>query len=215
VEGRPPAPIVLVHPNYAGCKQFDVDQAAFLARVGYVGVAMDLYQENPDYRFEDRNPSREDAPFPDAINANSSDGEVEMHEPSKRHFQDAFRVMNELLYHPKRIRALTAAYLEKARAHPAAHKEFAAGIGYCLGGQTCLEQVRAGHNIQGTVTFHGLLQSYPLLNLFTSEMRRMTEEEYQSQVDVPPNNYNTKCKVLVENGDIDDHVPPQVRAGGW
>lgn len=40
VAGRPPGPVVMVHHNYAGSKQFDVDQAAFLARCGYVGVAI-------------------------------------------------------------------------------------------------------------------------------------------------------------------------------
>ena len=34
VAGRPPAPVVLVHHNYAGLKQFDIDQAAFLGSVG-------------------------------------------------------------------------------------------------------------------------------------------------------------------------------------
>ena len=32
VEGRPPAPVIQVQHNYAGLKQFDIDQAAFLAR---------------------------------------------------------------------------------------------------------------------------------------------------------------------------------------
>jgi len=27
IHGRPPAPVILVHPNYAGLKQFDIDQA--------------------------------------------------------------------------------------------------------------------------------------------------------------------------------------------
>ena len=41
--GRNLAPVVLVHHNYAGLKQFDVAQACFLARAGYVGLAEDLY----------------------------------------------------------------------------------------------------------------------------------------------------------------------------
>mmetsp|Transcript_57718 Transcript_57718/g.122786 ORF Transcript_57718/g.122786 Transcript_57718/m.122786 type:complete len:370 (+) Transcript_57718:105-1214(+) len=206
VEGRPPAPIVMVHPNYAGLKQFDIDQASFLARVGYVGVAIDILEESPEYRYEDRNPDRSVAPFPENINS-SIDGDAGMHELSKRHFFGAFKTTNALLLNPKKLRALIYACLTKAREHPAAHKEFAGSIGYCLGGQTCLEQVRAGHDIQGIVTFHGLLQSYPFINLFTPEMRRMTPEEYQKDLNVPPNTYNSKCKVLIENGAIDDHVP--------
>ena len=45
IKGRPPSPVVIVHHNYAGLKQFDVDQAAFLARCGFVGVAVDTYRE--------------------------------------------------------------------------------------------------------------------------------------------------------------------------
>lgn len=76
VEGRPPAPVIQVQHNYAGLKQFDIDQACFLARCGalsfqsvwplwlsvllaalltpppccpnpgYVGLAVDLYREH-------------------------------------------------------------------------------------------------------------------------------------------------------------------------
>ena len=45
VKGRPPAPVILIHPNYAGLKQFDLDVAIFLAKVGYVGLAADEYKE--------------------------------------------------------------------------------------------------------------------------------------------------------------------------
>eukprot|EP01052_Picozoa_sp_SAG31_P010291 SAG31_NODE_559_length_14152_cov_2.923219_4_plen_178_part_00 len=67
IEGRPPAPVIQVHHNYAGLKQFDIDQAAFLAKCGYVGLAVDLYQEtdiigaesNLKYSFDDRDPKRD------------------------------------------------------------------------------------------------------------------------------------------------------------
>ena len=32
VKGRDPRPVILVHHNYCGLKQFDVDQACFIAR---------------------------------------------------------------------------------------------------------------------------------------------------------------------------------------
>jgi hypothetical protein len=51
-----PKPLVMVFPNYAGLKQFDKDQALFLAKLGYVGLAVDLYEEVDGYRYEDRNP---------------------------------------------------------------------------------------------------------------------------------------------------------------
>ena len=36
-------PLVLVIHNYQGLKQFDVDVAEYLARLGYVGLAIDMY----------------------------------------------------------------------------------------------------------------------------------------------------------------------------
>ena len=41
IVGSVPAPVILVHHNYAGLKQFDIDQACFFAKVGYVGLAVD------------------------------------------------------------------------------------------------------------------------------------------------------------------------------
>ena len=38
-------PLLLVIHNYQGLKFFDVDVAEYLARVGYVGLAIDLYGE--------------------------------------------------------------------------------------------------------------------------------------------------------------------------
>ena len=43
VVGNSPAPVILVHHNYAGLKQFDIDQACFLAKVGYVGLAVESW----------------------------------------------------------------------------------------------------------------------------------------------------------------------------
>jgi hypothetical protein len=35
-QGAPPKPVVLIFPNYSGLKQFDKDQAMFMAKLGYV-----------------------------------------------------------------------------------------------------------------------------------------------------------------------------------
>ena len=43
LHGSAPAPVILVHHNYAGLKQFDIDQACYLAKVGYVGLAVDAW----------------------------------------------------------------------------------------------------------------------------------------------------------------------------
>ncbi|CAE7553633.1 unnamed protein product [Symbiodinium pilosum] len=120
--------------------------------------------------------------------------------------------MDGLLRTPCRWRALMAAWLDKAREHPAVHPSFAGAIGYCFGGQAVLEQVRAGHPIQAAVTFHGLLHSRPkrVWNRGGGGYgARMSAEEFAADPSIQkaPNSYRTECKVLIENGDLDEHVP--------
>ena len=117
VKGRPPRPVVLVHSNYAGLKQFDIDQACFLAKAGYVGLAVDSYKENENYKYEDRNPSADEGA-----------------EKLKKHFVGAFGYMNEILWAPRFWRALMGHNLEMAFSHPAVARGRAGAIGYCLGG---------------------------------------------------------------------------------
>jgi len=178
IKGRPPAPVILVHHNYAGLKQFDIDQASFLAKVGYVGLAVDLYKESENYKFADRN---------------------------KGEFHVAGPIMNGLYLNPKHWRALLKAYLEAAFAHPAVAKGLAGAIGYCLGGQSCLEQLRDGQQVQALVTFHGLLQSRPWCG--SEPGPKMTQEEYLAKVDVPPTTCTPGCRLVVENGSHDGEVP--------
>ncbi|MBT3870386.1 MAG: hypothetical protein HOF19_20985, partial [Gammaproteobacteria bacterium] len=42
-ESLGPRPLVLVIHNYQGLKYFDIDVAEYLARLGYVGLAIDMY----------------------------------------------------------------------------------------------------------------------------------------------------------------------------
>ena len=122
-----------------------------------------------------------------------------------RHGKMAFSAMMGLLSTPKYWRGLMKANLEQAFEHPAVVSGLAAAIGYCFGGQACLDQVRNGDTLQAIVTFHGLLHSYPGIK-DDSEPRgygdRMSAEQFQAEIDVAPNNYNKDCKVLIENGDL-------------
>jgi len=200
-KGRPPAPVVLVHPNYAGLKQFDVDQACFLAKVGYVGLALDLYKVTPEYTFEDRGLLKND------LRGLPKD---QIQTRVAKHFQAAFVAMNDLLLNPKSWRGLMSAYLDAAQAHPAVHPGLAGAIGYCLGGQCVLEQVRAGHQLQAIVSFHGLLHSRPCVRSPSIDPgNRMTDEEVAKEVDMAQNSYRKDCKVLIENGDLDEAVPEE------
>jgi dienelactone hydrolase len=69
------------------------------------------------------------------------------------------------------------------------------------GGQCILEQLRAGHNLQAIVSFHGVLHSRPR---HLSLDRRLTQEEYETEVPRPRNTYNTNTRVLIEHGDADN-----------
>ena len=48
-EGRGPAPLILTVHNYFGIKEFDKEVAAYLARSGFVGLAVDMYGDGLSY----------------------------------------------------------------------------------------------------------------------------------------------------------------------
>mmetsp|Transcript_69646 Transcript_69646/g.175430 ORF Transcript_69646/g.175430 Transcript_69646/m.175430 type:complete len:367 (-) Transcript_69646:22-1122(-) len=179
VKGRPPAPVILVHHNFCGLKQFDIDQASFLAKVGYVGLAVDLYKETENYKYADR------ATF---------------------NWLEAAPLMNGLYMNPKAWRGLMKAHLDAAFEHPAVEKGLAGAIGYCLGGQCCLEQMRGGQTLQACVTFHGLLQSRPFRPGSLDPMNKMNPDEYKEAVDIPPSTFTPGCRLVVENGQYDGEV---------
>jgi dienelactone hydrolase len=222
VSGRGPTPVVMVHPNYAGAKQFDYDQACFLAQCGYTAVVVDHYREtnlvgtdgSVTYAFTDRDPRRDLHAHGAVPVGSQGDPLVNQAQPgiARRHGLGAFTAMMGLLSQPKHWRGLMAANLQSAYAHPAVESGLGAAIGYCFGGQACLEQVRNGDELQAVVTFHGLLHSHPGMVDPDSKRgfgRRMTKAEFEAHVDVAPNNYNRATKVLIENGDLDTSVPQE------
>lgn len=234
IKGRPPAPVVLVHHNYSGLKQFDVDQACWLAKVGYVGLAVDLYKETAAFRYKDRNLNHGRAvdfdefcaaaraenllerPSPEEFSteelrahwdATPKDDSGKIHWQGTRNFVGAFTQMRRLLCEPARWRGLMAANLDAAFKHPSVKPGLAGAIGYCLGGQSCLEHLRAGHKVQAICSLHGLLHSRPMTpeEPFNS-LKRMTKEDYDRDIALP-NAYAAGCKVLIENGEHDTEVP--------
>eukprot|EP00811_Abedinium_folium_P001885 NODE_11728_length_1268_cov_7.055215.p1 GENE.NODE_11728_length_1268_cov_7.055215~~NODE_11728_length_1268_cov_7.055215.p1 ORF type:complete len:333 (-),score=98.68 NODE_11728_length_1268_cov_7.055215:157-1155(-) len=173
-------PIVLVFPNYAGKKAFDVDQATFLAMCGYTAVAVEERDASVDDGYN------RDPPKGCGIEAYSL------------HRTSAFHAMNSLRADVGKMREIARATLAAARAF-GGHETKAAAIGYCFGGQYALECVRGGVDLDCIVTFHGLLQTYP-----TSGGALNTRYPI---VKPPANTYTKRCRILIENGDLDQEVP--------
>jgi dienelactone hydrolase len=173
-------PLVMVIHNYQGLKFFDVDVAEYLARVGYVGLAIDMYGDRvpPPDRVFPTDPSRIEA-F------------------QKRCFE-AMVVMDHDL---PTFRGLVGAWLDAGQKHPSVDSaESASAIGYCFGGVAVLEAVRAGLDLASVVSFHGLLQTGEDGSPALAGVNRPPIKDAE-------NVYNTQTVVLVENG-ADDHLVP-------
>lgn len=176
-----PRPLVLVIHNYQGLKQFDIDVAEYLARLGYVGLAADLYgQDVPEgeREFPTDDPSR----IPD--------------------FQkQCFQAMVALDHDHEKFRALLETWLDHGRAHEFADaKQPPAAIGYCFGGMAVLECVRGGLDVSGVVSFHGLLQT-------GEDPNPAANGAIRPPLKPSENRYNTRTIVFIENGAEDQLVP--------
>jgi len=173
-----PRPLVLVIHNYQGLKFFDVDVAEYVARLGYVGLAIDMYGNNvpANERLWPKNPE-----------------DIEG-------FQNkCFQAMVALDHDHELLRSQLQVWLDKGLAHPSVDNSYsAAAIGYCFGGMAALECVRGGLNVAGVVSFHGLLQT-------GEDPNPAVYGAIRPELKTHPNDYNTQAVVLVENG-ADDHL---------
>ncbi|CAK0799594.1 unnamed protein product [Prorocentrum cordatum] len=129
-------PLVLVLPNVEGMNSFDEGQAEFLAKLGYVGLAVDLY--GPYFPEEHRH----------FLTAQSGPDVM----------RQAFDTMNYWTANIAKLRAVLAEWLQIGRHQPSVDPDACAAIGYCFGGLCCIEMVRAGLPIRGAVSFHGVLE---------------------------------------------------------
>ena len=173
-------PLVLVIHNYQGLKFFDVDVAEYLARIGYVGLAIDLYGEYlpADQRL-----------FPnEAQNITGF---------QKRCFEAMVRLDSDHEFFRSLIESWLTVGLKDESVEPSIDP---AAIGYCFGGVAVLEAVRAGLDLGGVVSFHGLLQTGEDPNPAQFGVLRPL-------VKYRENHYNRKTIVLIENGANDELVP--------
>ncbi|SUZ70021.1 uncharacterized protein METZ01_LOCUS22875, partial [marine metagenome] len=177
-----PRPLVLVIHNYQGLKFFDVDVAEYLARVGYVGLAIDLYGNivPPDQRI-----------FPE--------NENEVHAFQAKCFEG----MVAMDHDHELFRSLLQEWLDHGRSHETVDANVSpAAIGYCFGGVAVIECVRGGLDLGGGVSFHGLLQTGEDPNPERFGIQRPT-------VKACDNNYNTRTVLVIENGADDGLVPDE------
>lgn len=175
-----PRPLVLIIHNYQGLKFFDVHVAEYLARVGYVGLAVDLYGNT--------------------VPADEREFPVDTAKiPAFQ--QKCFEGMVAIDHDLEKFRALLKAWLAEGLAQPRVDASVApAAIGYCFGGMAVLECIRGGLNVGGVVSFHGLLQTGEDPNPAAYGAERPPLKPCD-------NKYNTQAVVLIENGALDQLVP--------
>jgi len=175
-----PRPLVLVIHNYQGLKFFDVDVAEYLARVGYVGLAIDMYGNTvpADERI-----------FPTDVSKIAD------------YQKQCFEGMVAMDHDPAAFRELLDAWLTRGLAHESVDSALPpAAIGYCFGGMAVLEGVRGGLNLGGVVSLHGLLQTGEDPNPAKYGVSRPSLKACANQ-------YNTQTIVVIENGANDELVP--------
>lgn len=173
-----PRPLVLVVHNYQGLKFFDVDVAEYLARIGYVGLAVDMYGDTvpPAQRVWPDDPAQ-----------------VESFQ------QGCFTGMVSVDHDYGFFRSLLARWLDLGRSQSCVDAALSpAVIGYCFGGVAAIECVRGGLDVSAAISFHGLLQ--------TGE--DASGEPYgvvRPPLVRADNVYNTSTVLLIENG-ANDHL---------
>ena len=162
-------------------------------------ISIDMYKETSyengvSYSKSQRNPLKTDS-----------------REQIVNHFKGAFTAYNWWQLHPKQWRDFQSKFLTAARSHPSSHPTYCAAIGYCFGGQCCLEQVRNGDDIQGIVSFHGVLQSDPMSNEMEPWFAGHGRRRLQPHELPDDSKFNSKCTILIENGILDDHTDTTAR----
>lgn len=136
----------MVHNYFYRLRSFALPLVVLCLQDTYREVGL-VGHSDPDfeYSFEDRDPKRDLVFYGTPAKHPLTPTQLAR---AKRHGVGAFAAMYGLLRTPVHWRGLLKAWLDLAREHPAAHPTFAGAIGYCLGGQSILEQVRAGHDLQ-------------------------------------------------------------------
>ena len=171
-----------------GLNEFDEAKCAYLASIGYVALAIDVYGEA----------------FPFDLRTNNAKFDPAT---ASEHRHGAFAAMNSMLSDWAKFRRFLRAWVTAGKSHSAACPDRCGAIGYCFGGCAVLEMVRDGiPGVQGVVSFHGVLSSYP---------QALPDTPAPPMVSTPSNSYaNKDIIVYIENG-ADDHLVPDEAIRGF
>lgn len=148
-----PRPAVLVGHDWTGRRDFATAKAEEMAKLGYVGFALDMYGKG----------------------VFGADGDVEGNSA----------LMNPLAGDRAALRARMQAALAAVRSLDVVDGSKVGAMGYCFGGMCVLELARAGADVGGVISIHGIF----------------------SPGDVP--NETITAKILCLHGQDDPMVPPE------
>lgn len=148
-----PRPAVLVAHDWTGRRDFAKGKAEEMAKLGYVGFALDMYGKG----------------------VFGADGDVEGNSA----------LMNPLAGNRAALRSRMLAALKSVRSLPVVDGARVGAMGYCFGGMCVLELARAGADVAGVISIHGIF----------------------SPGDVP--NESITSRVLCLHGQDDPMVPPE------
>lgn len=145
-------PAILVAHDWSGRNEFSCEKAEQLAKLGYVGFAIDMYGKG--------------------ILGKTNEEKTALISPFR---SDRGLLAQRILSAYHALKKLK--YVDTSRI---------AAIGYCFGGLCVLDLARSGADLQGVVSFHGLLSA--------------SDERGTAQI---------KAKVLAFHGHDDPMVPPE------
>ncbi|MBT4161392.1 MAG: dienelactone hydrolase family protein [Gammaproteobacteria bacterium] len=148
-----PRPAVMIAHDWTGRRDFATSKADEMAKLGYVGFALDMYGKG----------------------VYGSDGDVEGNST----------LMNPLAGDRAALRARMNAALDTVRGLDVTDNSRVGAMGYCFGGMCVLELARAGGDVGGVISIHGIF----------------------SPGDVP--NETVTARILCLHGQDDPMVPPE------
>jgi len=125
-------PAVLVAHDWSGRRDYAKSKAEEMAKLGYVGFALDMYGKG----------------------VFGADGDVERNSA----------LMNPLAEDRAALRARVAAALAAVRSLDVVDGSKVSAIGYCFGGMCVLELARAGADVGGVISVHGIFSAGDVSN---------------------------------------------------